>query len=212
VCLFHTTAADCGTDDQDSVSVALSSYTAAYKEVSDRLLAQNTETLQSKRLRAGAASLRAGLDAYKTLFAYEAGASTAECEQYRELLRQQALQQARSAIQAPTAAQGIGATIRQGQSLIESHTSESSGGRDRDGSSTKSGELSELPEGFRCAASCTHASLPMPLSVYPRPQCDRDERRSGRVHDLCALAVWLRYGKKWDEPTNVGSCAAEAGY
>jgi hypothetical protein len=55
------------TEDQGSVSVALSSDTAAYKDISDRSLAQSTETSQAKWLRAGAASLKVGLDAYKPL-------------------------------------------------------------------------------------------------------------------------------------------------
>jgi hypothetical protein len=91
-------AACCDPEDQDSVYVALSSYTAAYKDVSDRSLAQSIETSQAKRLRAGAASLKAGLDAYKTLFFDGTDARTTECQQYRELLRQQAMQQARRAI------------------------------------------------------------------------------------------------------------------
>jgi hypothetical protein len=196
-------AAGCDTEDQDSVSIALSSYTAAYKDVSDRSLAQSTETSQAKRLRAGAASLKAGLDAYKTLFFDGTDASTAECHQYRELLRQQAMQQARRAILLPIEAQGTGESMRQDLALCEVRSSSSSERRDRNGSPAKPDALSQLPGGFRCAASCRYAELPMPLSVCPRPQCDRDERGSGRVHDLCALNIWLRCGKMWDEPTTI---------
>jgi hypothetical protein len=59
-------------EDIDGVSVALSTYTEAFKYISDRSLVQDAANLQAKRLRASAASLRAGLDAYKTLFGADA--------------------------------------------------------------------------------------------------------------------------------------------
>jgi hypothetical protein len=65
-------------EDIASVLVALSSYTAAFKSASDRSLNQSEENSQAKRLRAEAASLRAGLDAYKVLFSEGAGASAAD--------------------------------------------------------------------------------------------------------------------------------------
>jgi hypothetical protein len=91
-------------EDIGSVSAALSSYTAVYKSASDRSMTQNEENYQAKKLRAGAASLRAGLDAYKVLFSEGAGASAADRDTYCELLRQQAIKQAQSAIQVPAAA------------------------------------------------------------------------------------------------------------
>jgi hypothetical protein len=92
---------DAMNEDIGSVSAALSSYTAVFKSASDRSMTQNEENYQSKKLRAGVASLRAGLDAYKVLFSEGTGASAADRDTYCELLRQQAMQQAQSAIQVP---------------------------------------------------------------------------------------------------------------
>jgi hypothetical protein len=49
-------------EDIAGVSVALSTYTEAFKSISDLSLVQDAAKLQAKRLPASAASLRAGLD------------------------------------------------------------------------------------------------------------------------------------------------------
>jgi hypothetical protein len=107
-------------EDISGVSVALSSYTVAFKSGSEQSLAQSTENSKAKRLRAGAASLRGGLDAYRTLFAEDTGASAAHRNKYLELLRQEAMQQARSVIHAPAPLQQTGSLFRQAK---ESRTS-----------------------------------------------------------------------------------------
>jgi hypothetical protein len=58
-----------------------------------------------KRLRASAASLRAGLDAFQVLFG--TGASSTDREEYIKLLRQQAMQQEIDALEPSTAAPQI---------------------------------------------------------------------------------------------------------
>jgi hypothetical protein len=60
---LRQTVSDHASEDIASVSAALSSYTEAFKAVSDNSLAQNSENFRVKRLRASAASLRAVLDA-----------------------------------------------------------------------------------------------------------------------------------------------------
>jgi hypothetical protein len=126
-------AGDSFSEEISGVSIALSSYTAAFKSVSEQSLAQGADASQAKRLRAGAASLRAGLDAYKTIFAEDAGASAADRDQYLGLLRQEAIQQAQSAIHAPATLQQTGLQAQQSRT---SRTSSSSDGHDLAGSST----------------------------------------------------------------------------
>jgi hypothetical protein len=91
-------------DNFGSVSVALSSYTDVFKSVSDRALRVTDEGAKAKQLSAGAASLRAGLDAYRILFADNDGASTKYRDEYRDFLRKQAIQQAHIALQRPSKA------------------------------------------------------------------------------------------------------------
>jgi hypothetical protein len=73
---IRQTVSDHASEDIASVSAALSSYTEAFKAVSDKSLAQNSENFRVKRLRASASSLRAGLDACQVLFGKALAAPT----------------------------------------------------------------------------------------------------------------------------------------
>jgi hypothetical protein len=190
-------------DDIGSVSAALSSYTAAFKSASDRYLTKNEENYQAKKIQAGAASLRAGLDAYKILFSEGAGASAADRDKYCELLRKQEMQQPQSAIQVPTAAP-LSLPFSKCHEFLENTSSSTSVRRPSELQAHQSQLVAppvQFPEGFRCAASCRHPDLPKPSSLCPSPCCKGDETGGRNVHDLCVLEVWEQCGSKWSEPT-----------
>jgi hypothetical protein len=160
-------------EDIASVTVALSSYTDAFKSASDRSLNQSEENSQAKRLRAEAASLGAGLDAYKVLFSEGAGASAADRDKYCDLLRQQATQQAQSAIQVPVAVPLTGSSpIFLGREMSEKISSSSCIRRPSEPHAHQSKLVAppvSFPEGFRWAASCRHPDLLKPPSLCVTP-------------------------------------------
>jgi hypothetical protein len=192
-------------EDIASVSVAFSSYTAAFKSASDRSLNQSEENSQARRLRAEAASLRAGLDAYKVLVSEGAGASAADRDIHCDLLRQQAMKQVQSAIQVPGAVPLTGSSpIFLGREMSGNTSSSSSIRRPSEPHAHQSQLVAppvSYPEGFRCAASCRHSDLPKPPSLCPSPCCKGDESGGRNVHKICVVEIWDQCGRQWPEPT-----------
>jgi hypothetical protein len=174
-------------EDIAGVSVFLCTYTEAFKSASDLSLLQDAANLQAKRLRASAASLRAGLDAFKTLFG--ADADCADRAEYINLLRQQEMQQARAAVESSTAAPQATEPSPGNALPVRSEVSSlSSRSHDRGVALAESDEMS-VDVGFRCAASCKYSEFLIPSSMCPLQECNGDENGGARVHDECAQAV-----------------------
>jgi hypothetical protein len=121
--------------------------------------------------------------------------------EYINLLRQQAMQQARVAVESSTAATQVTEPSPENALPVRSEVSSSSSrSYDRGVALAESGEK-RVNVGFRCAASCKHSELFMPSSLCPRQECNGEENGGRRVHDECAQAVRVGVGQIWSDPS-----------